>query len=181
MSEMSVTTALKVADSGITMAGYVLKDACSVLSAEVRRLQSAATKEDARHEQTCKERDAAEEALSRAYVLIVGQSPEWSNNFGHQHALKEIQKTIGELQDENERMRAEAGHIIDETGTKRRVLGTLLLTGDGCVIGHKCELWYALPVGAATEIVSMDHQNYIQPHQPAYSTRAAAIRARWNQ
>lgn len=36
------------------------------------------------------ERDAAEEALSQAYYLIVGRSPEWSNLFGYKEALADI-------------------------------------------------------------------------------------------
>lgn len=36
------------------------------------------------------ERDAAEEALSQAYFLIVGHSPEWSNLFGYKEALADI-------------------------------------------------------------------------------------------
>jgi hypothetical protein len=36
------------------------------------------------------ERDEAEAALSQAYFLITGKSPEWSNCFGHKEALEEI-------------------------------------------------------------------------------------------
>lgn len=36
------------------------------------------------------ERDAAEQALSQAYYLITGKSPEWSNLFGYAEALQEI-------------------------------------------------------------------------------------------
>ena len=42
------------------------------------------------HLQTIDERDAAEEALSQAYYLITGESPEWSNNFGKEAALEQI-------------------------------------------------------------------------------------------
>ena len=38
----------------------------------------------------CNERDDAEQALSHAYYLITGKSPEWSNLFGHAEALEEI-------------------------------------------------------------------------------------------
>ena len=40
--------------------------------------------------EACKERDDAEQALSHAYYLITGKSPEWSNLFGHAEALEEI-------------------------------------------------------------------------------------------
>jgi len=41
---------------------------------------------------------------------------------------------VRRLQAENARLRPEAGHVIDENGVKRRVLGTLPLTADGCVV-----------------------------------------------
>jgi hypothetical protein len=37
------------------------------------------------------ERDAAQEAISQAYYLIVGRSPEWSNLFGYEQALADIE------------------------------------------------------------------------------------------
>lgn len=36
------------------------------------------------------QRDRAEEALSQAYYLVIGRSPEWSNLFGHEEALEDI-------------------------------------------------------------------------------------------
>lgn len=45
---------------------------------------------DRQLEQTIGERDAAEEALSQAYFLITGRSPEWSNLFGNKEAIEEI-------------------------------------------------------------------------------------------
>jgi hypothetical protein len=36
------------------------------------------------------ERDDAEQALSQAYYLVTGRSPEWSNLFGHDQALEDI-------------------------------------------------------------------------------------------
>jgi hypothetical protein len=42
------------------------------------------------HEQTIRQRDDAEETLSQAYLLITGRSPEWSNLFGHDEAIEEI-------------------------------------------------------------------------------------------
>ena len=36
------------------------------------------------------ERDAAEQALSQAYYLVTGRSPEWSNVWGHAECLEEI-------------------------------------------------------------------------------------------
>lgn len=42
------------------------------------------------HLQTLDERDSAEEAISHAYFLVHGKSPQWSNLFGHEQALEEI-------------------------------------------------------------------------------------------
>lgn len=38
------------------------------------------------------QRDAAEEALSEAYRIVTGDTPEWSNGFGHKEALAEIEE-----------------------------------------------------------------------------------------
>lgn len=46
---------------------------------------------DAAHLQTIDERDAAEEAVSDIYYRITGRSPEWSNLFGFEQAIDEIQ------------------------------------------------------------------------------------------
>lgn len=40
------------------------------------------------------ERDDAEEAMSQAYYLVTGRSPEWSNVFGYPEALNEIRDAI---------------------------------------------------------------------------------------
>jgi hypothetical protein len=53
----------------------------------MRRIGSVEMKE---HLQTIDERDAAEEALSQAYFLIKGESPEWSNLFHYSQALEDI-------------------------------------------------------------------------------------------
>src|SRR5216683_57546 len=52
-------------------------------------LPSVSVNEEAA-EQIVQERDNAEEALSRAYYLIMGRAAEWSNNFGHVQALEDI-------------------------------------------------------------------------------------------
>jgi sugar-specific transcriptional regulator TrmB len=50
-------------------------------------------------EQLCEERDNAEESLSQAYYLVVGNSPEWSNTFGQSHALEDIDDAIRGLKE----------------------------------------------------------------------------------
>jgi hypothetical protein len=51
------------------------------------------TKEERETMQLIKERDSFEDALSQAYYLITGRSPEWSNVFGVDEALEEIHET----------------------------------------------------------------------------------------
>ena len=45
---------------------------------------------EAKFERLAEERDSAERAMSQAYYLITGKSPEWSNIFGYEEALEEI-------------------------------------------------------------------------------------------
>jgi hypothetical protein len=58
------------------------------------------------------ERDAAEQAMSQAYYLVTGRSPEWSNNFGYAQALEEISSAVAVLKnaargEHRQRQRAE--------------------------------------------------------------------------
>ena len=46
------------------------------------------------HLQTIDERDKAEDALSQAYCLVTGSSPEWSNLFGYDQAIEDIKNGI---------------------------------------------------------------------------------------
>ena len=63
----------------------------------MRRIGTVEMKE---HLQTIDERDAAEDALSQAYFLIKGESSQWSNLFGHQEALQDIDDAQGCLRAE---------------------------------------------------------------------------------
>lgn len=93
---MDVAEALKRADDyamRVEQHDLVVHPQCRALltlAAEVRRLEAELEREDRAHTQTCAERDAAEEALSQAFFLVTGRSPEWSNHFGHVEALAEI-------------------------------------------------------------------------------------------
>lgn len=58
-----------------------------------------------------------------------------------------------------------------------KVLGILQRTDDGCIIGDKCELWYALPKGSVHHVASMDHAMYFQPY-PVFSSESAALASR---
>ena len=64
-----------------------LRRQIAALEAERERYASI---EGKAHLQTIDERDRAEEALSQAYYLVIGHSPEWSNLFGHEEAVEEI-------------------------------------------------------------------------------------------
>ena len=78
--------------------------------------------------------------------------------------------------------KAPPGHIIDDQGNVRKVLGTLPVTRDGCVIGDDCKIFihdeyvnsevFRSPRGK----VERDWMPYM-PHK-AFSTRAAAEAAR---
>ena len=57
------------------------------------------TKAERQMLQLIDERDDAEQALSQAYYLVTGRSPEWSNKFGHQDALEDIGDTMALLKD----------------------------------------------------------------------------------
>jgi hypothetical protein len=48
-------------------------------------------------EQAISERDAAEECLSQMYYLVTGNSPEWSNKFGHEQALEDVADAMAAL------------------------------------------------------------------------------------
>ncbi len=65
----------------------VLFERIAALEAERERYASI---EGKAHLQTIDERDRAEDALSQAYYLVIGRSPEWSNLFGHEEAVEEI-------------------------------------------------------------------------------------------
>lgn len=52
---------------------------------------------DSKEEQMMAERDDAEEAMSQAYYIVTGRSPEWSNMFGYKEALEEIEDALSVL------------------------------------------------------------------------------------
>lgn len=60
------------------------------LQADNARLAGELEKEDVAHLRTIDQRDHAEEMLSKAYSLVTGRIPEWSNLFGYTEALDDI-------------------------------------------------------------------------------------------
>jgi hypothetical protein len=94
----------------------------------------------------------------------------------------------------SEPVKAPPGHIIDDQGNVRKVLGTLPITADGCVIAHDPPAMYMVgekgwkrpaPIGVVrwnsdAGVWSYVHANGAGPCSPrdCYSTRAAAEAAR---
>lgn len=77
---------------------------------------------------------------------------------------------------------APPGHIIDDQGVVRRVLGTLPVTADGCVIGGDAQLYWVNGAGYVHGCVVQDRvrtsNGFALIASDCYSTRAAAEAAR---
>lgn len=82
-----------------------------------------------------------------------------------------------------------AGHVRDEKGVDRKVLGDLPVTVDGCVIGNKAYLWNFMPGVKGRDDDKpmrvcykpspiMDPDAYTDGPTMMWSTRAAAEAAR---
>jgi hypothetical protein len=65
--------------------------------AEISRLKQASVHDDVMLGETIGQREAAEEAISQAYFLMIGRSPEWSNKFGFTDALEDIEDAQSSL------------------------------------------------------------------------------------
>jgi hypothetical protein len=88
-------------------------------------------------------------------------------------------------------MKAKPGYIIDDQGVERKVLGTLPLTADGCVVGKKAYLWNTLPGWKGRDDDKLmricympspvhDPDEYTDGPMKMFSTREAAEAARAN-
>lgn len=93
---------------------------CAELQEEVERLKGELDREDSSHLETIDDRDAAEEAISRAYRLVVGHRPEWSSAFSFEDAVTEIDECLfvmkRDLKTANAeltRLRSQPGPVID--------------------------------------------------------------------
>jgi len=87
------------------------EEALELAEARIRELELQAERDERAHLQTIDQRDAAEEALGQSYFLVTGRSPEWSNLFGHEQALGDIDDAqvtlrmrIRELEQERDRL-----------------------------------------------------------------------------
>ena len=84
--------------------GFIEKAQPSVVLKLVAQARSPEAKRDMERQErqlgeTIDQRDAAEEALSQAYYLLTGRSPEWSSIFGHKDALEEMEAWIDQLKE----------------------------------------------------------------------------------
>ena len=73
------------------------------------------------------------------------------------------------------------GHIKDDKGVVRRVLGTLPVTADGCVVGDDCRVWFkGQYVNAEPFRSPIDEEDDWQPFliHKAHSSKEAA-RLEW--
>lgn len=60
----------------------------------VAKLEAELAREDRSHSETIDQRDAAESALSEAYLIVTGRAPKWSNLFGYREALDDIRDAL---------------------------------------------------------------------------------------
>ena len=76
-----------------------MADVVGMARAMARQLEEA----DRDIEKAITERDAAQEAMSQAFYLVTGRSPEWSNLFGYAEALEEIGDAVAVLKQSTSR------------------------------------------------------------------------------
>lgn len=83
-------------------------DHASFVRALVQQVKEAEEKHERDMLKVIDEREAEAEALSQAYFLVTGESPEWSNLFGHEQALDEIAGVVNLLKSQVSATRATA-------------------------------------------------------------------------
>jgi hypothetical protein len=72
----------------------------------IAKLTAELSDEEREHERTIIQRDAAEEALSDAYLSVTDHEAIWSNLFGYREALNGICEEVHSLRAENTRLKA---------------------------------------------------------------------------
>jgi hypothetical protein len=81
-------------------------------------------------------------------------------------------------------VKAKPGYIIDDQGVERKVLGTLQLTGDGCVIGAYANVyvwWEPQYSDGEGVVVFRETGGGVCAPLSCYSTREACAAARVKQ
>jgi DNA repair ATPase RecN len=88
------------------------------LTEKCQRLEEALQREESAHSNTIDQRDQHEEALNQVYFLVTGLSPEWSNIWGQQQLIEEVddaqtllRNTIRQLEADCATMRVELQKI----------------------------------------------------------------------
>lgn len=122
------------------------------LEAELGRNFELMSRQDEDNTTLVYERDGAEAALSRAYEVVCGQCPEWSNLFGYAEAIEDIRNTIAQAQ-------AAAVQWVTYTGEPETLpeLGKLVILAGfdfTCLVHRDRELrphWRMLLYGGITE------------------------------
>lgn len=73
-------------------------------------------------------------------------------------------------------MMAPPGHVIDDRGVMREVVGELPVTADGCVIGRSCRVFSASQSGVTWKTVRLTHNDGIELWSPSsvFASEAAA-------
>ena len=84
------TDAAVSASAGCDTMPQTMKRLCVNLDSLCRQLERESNWLDKQLIGALKERDEAEEVISEIYFLIIGNSPEWSNSFGHKEAIEAI-------------------------------------------------------------------------------------------
>jgi hypothetical protein len=92
-------------------------------------------REEIAHGNTIDQRDAAEEALSRAYFLVAGRHPPWSNVFQYSDALAEIEETLAALSRVSTPGREEIQYSVSSRAEARTAFPDRL-TGD-CAMAER--------------------------------------------
>lgn len=118
-------------DTALEAAGIVMdEDPHKLVVQGIAELRARLESAERGHLQTIDERDDSEEALAQIYYLVIGRSAEWSNNFGHEHAIQDIddaqqtfRKTIDALQSTVDAQKREIERLTEELRASRFDLG----------------------------------------------------------
>jgi hypothetical protein len=125
----------------------------------------------------------------QAYRKIIGNGGlEGDFNGFMSKTLAAKDARVRELEAENERLRADRvpppGHIIDDKGTVRRVLGTLPVTADGSIACQDAVVWHPIngacyPVPDGLNVAAKVYGgSTLVPVSECFATREAAEAAR---
>lgn len=87
------------------------RNAFAAIIAREQITERLKSREEAAELQLIDERDRAEEAMSQAYFLITGRSPEWSNPFGFDQALEDVDDAQSTIRQAKAKLLARVGEL----------------------------------------------------------------------